>query len=187
MTIDPHFWVWPDELSPALCAEIIRIGKTLPIEEGRVGGKSDTDEGTVQKEARESRVGFFNDDHWIEGIVWHYMRLANVQAWKFLVSSCQTVQFTQYEKGEYYGPHCDTFGLNEDMRKLSICIQLSDPKTYEGGAFEFEHPDGSFIPDGFAGLGSVMVFPSFLYHQVHPVTSGERYSSVSWVLGPQIR
>ena len=31
--------------------------------------------------------------------------------------------------------------------------------------------------------GSIIVFPSFLYHQVTPITKGTRYSLVMWVLG----
>ena len=31
--------------------------------------------------------------------------------------------------------------------------------------------------------GSIIVFPSHLYHQVTPVTTGTRYSLVAWNLG----
>ena len=31
--------------------------------------------------------------------------------------------------------------------------------------------------------GSIIVFPSFVWHRVKPVTSGTRYSLVAWHLG----
>ena len=31
--------------------------------------------------------------------------------------------------------------------------------------------------------GSIIVFPSYMYHQVTPVTKGNRYSLVLWALG----
>ena len=35
--------------------------------------------------------------------------------------------------------------------------------------------------------GSLVVFPSFVWHQVKPVTKGTRYSLVIWNLGSQFR
>jgi len=31
--------------------------------------------------------------------------------------------------------------------------------------------------------GNIIVFPSYCWHKVFPVTSGERYSLVGWYLG----
>ena len=31
--------------------------------------------------------------------------------------------------------------------------------------------------------GSIVVFPSFLYHEVKPITKGTRYSLVVWFIG----
>ena len=33
-------------------------------------------------------------------------------------------------------------------------------------------------------LGSIVVFPSYTWHRVSPVTSGTRLSLVQWNLGP---
>ena len=35
--------------------------------------------------------------------------------------------------------------------------------------------------------GDITVFPSFLEHQVEPVTYGKRYSLVLWLYGPHYR
>ena len=74
---------------------------------------------------------------------------------------------------------CDKF-VNICCRKLSIVIQLSDPKDYDGGDFEFFDEGGN---GKFRGKGSVLVFPSVHMHRVTEVTSGVRYSLVSWAEG----
>lgn len=37
------------------------------------------------------------------------------------------------------------------------------------------------------GRGSVIIFPSYVWHRVKPVTRGKRYSLVVWNLGHPFR
>lgn len=60
-------------------------------------------------------------------------------------------------------------------RALSFSIQLTDPGDYEGGLLEVAGPGNASNAQGTAVL-----FPSYSLHRVHPVTSGERWSIVSW-------
>jgi PKHD-type hydroxylase len=72
------------------------------------------------------------------------------------------------------------------VRKLSLTINLTDPNTYEGGDLMFdlgENGGSKFSVTEAREQGSVIVFPSFLYHCVSPVTKGTRYSLVNWILG----
>ena len=72
---------------------------------------------------------------------------------------------------------------------------MSDPKEYEGGDFEFNLRglDGNkedtkvFPPIEFKKQGSVLIFPSFLWHKVNSITKGTRYSLVMWTLGEQFK
>jgi len=74
------------------------------------------------------------------------------------------------------------------VRKLSITINLNEPGEYEGGNLKFDfgphagrkrfHECVEIRPQG-----SIIVFPSYVYHQVTPVTKGTRYSMVLWSLG----
>jgi PKHD-type hydroxylase len=57
---------------------------------------------------------------------------------------------------------------------------LSDPSEFEGGEFQFQENESVKMKKG-----SVIAFPSFLKHQVTPVTSGKRYSAVCWINGPR--
>ena len=74
-------------------------------------------------------------------------------------------------------------GTGQD-RKLSVTVQLSKTEDYEGGDLEFEDVQTSA---DFRAQGTVLVFPSYLRHRVHPVTSGIRYALVAWFFGPQWR
>ena len=78
------------------------------------------------------------------------------------------------------------------IRKISMTINLTEPDDYKGGDLKFD-----FGPHAGRGRfktckeirprGSVIVFPSFLHHQVTPVTEGTRYSLVLWSLGKPFR
>ena len=79
-------------------------------------------------------------------------------------------------------------GLVGKVRKLSITLMLSDPKDYDGGNLKFDfgvHVKDRYkeICDGEVQQGSMIVFPSYKYHCVTPVTRGTRYSLVIWFNG----
>ena len=79
------------------------------------------------------------------------------------------------------------------VRKLSVTINLNEPGEYEGGLLNFDY--GPHSTDGerykecteIKPQGSIIVFPSFLHHQVTPVTKGTRYSLVLWITGRPFR
>ena len=74
------------------------------------------------------------------------------------------------------------------VRKLSLTINLNEPEDYEGGNLKFDfgpHNENTRFYEctEIRPQGSMIVFPSFVYHQVTPITKGTRYSLVLWVLG----
>lgn len=74
------------------------------------------------------------------------------------------------------------------IRKLSVTVSLNDPAMYDGGNLKFDygpHAPGEryYECEEIRPRGSIIVFPSHLYHQVTPVTRGTRYSLVAWNLG----
>lgn len=74
------------------------------------------------------------------------------------------------------------------IRKISMTLNLTDSNSYEGGNLKFDlgpHVKGNRIKvcDDSRSQGSLIIFPSFTYHCVTPVTSGTRYSLVLWCLG----
>tara|TARA_B100000287_G_C20604956_1_gene769671 strand:- start:112 stop:1023 length:912 start_codon:yes stop_codon:yes gene_type:complete len=78
------------------------------------------------------------------------------------------------------------------VRKLSMTLNLTEPTDYTGGDLKFD-----FGPHAGRGRfktckeirprGSIIIFPSYLHHQVTPVTKGTRYSLVIWSLGKPFR
>jgi predicted 2-oxoglutarate/Fe(II)-dependent dioxygenase YbiX len=83
-------------------------------------------------------------------------------------------ELLRYETGQFYTEHVDFF--KEMPRTLSCSIALND--DYEGGEFAFFDRELSYrVPKG-----SAILFPSnFMYpHEIMPVTSGTRYSIVTW-------
>jgi PKHD-type hydroxylase len=125
--------------------------------------------------------------------------MANASAgWNFNWDFSESCQFTKYKLNQFYDWHCDSWDQpynnldNKDthgkIRKLSVTCSLSDPKDYKGGELEFQfrntddptptRPCLEILP-----RGSIVVFPSFVWHRVKPVTEGTRYSLVIWNLG----
>jgi PKHD-type hydroxylase len=97
----------------------------------------------------------------------------------------EALQLTNYDQSEHgmYGWHQD-FGAGIS-RKLSMTVQLTDPSEYEGGNLQmFTSNEPKSVPKR---RGLIAVFPSFVLHQVTPVTQGSRQSLVAWVSGPPFK
>ena len=150
---------------------------------------------------RKSNVAWMND-RWVYKEIQPYINIANKNAgWNFEWNWSESCQFTKYEgsKKQHYDWHCDSNALpynrpndpntHGKIRKLSATISLVDNEEYEGGDFEFDfrnNDDGSNMARVCKEIepkGSVVVFPSFVWHRVKPVTAGTRYSLVIWNLG----
>jgi len=152
------------------------------------------------KKKRNSKIVWMND-RWIYEEIMPFVHEANKKAgWNFDFNFAETCQFTKYGKNQYYDWHCDSFelpynqpnnvNLHGKIRKLSVTCSLSDPSEYKGGEleFNFNNPEKTkkqnikkcleILPKG-----SLVVFPSFVWHRVCPVTKGTRYSLVIWNLG----
>ena len=79
------------------------------------------------------------------------------------------------------------------MRKLSTIISLNDASEYEGGQVEFDYRNRDIDKHKtvrqvceckeLRRKGTVVTFPSHIWHRVKPVTKGTRYSLVIWHLG----
>lgn len=135
---------------------------------------------------RKSSAAFVFPDHstrWIFERLSEAIREVNDAVYGFDVTEFnEGFQFTRYEAGEYYGPHFDIGPGRLTERKLSMTVQLSSPDEYVGGEL-FIYPEFVASKD----QGTMTVFPSFMCHNVYPVTAGVRYSLVSWLAGPPFR
>jgi len=96
------------------------------------------------------------------------------------------------ERGEPPYTHSHNDGLVGKVRKLSMTINLNMPGEYEGGNLKFDfgpHAKGDRFHEceEIRPQGSIIVFPSFIKHQVTPITTGTRYSLVLWSNGKPFR
>jgi PKHD-type hydroxylase len=181
------YWIWKKGLSPQVCDYIIN---EVPKDKLLLGGISD---GKLNKTIRNSDI-FWLRKRWIYNEVLPFVREANIKAgWNFQYDTQEEFQFTTYGEGKFYDWHMDTDSkpyktgdLKGKMRKLSVTISLSDGKDYDGGDFELDFRNTSpnktnrLILKELRNKGSLVVFPSFIWHKVHPVTRGKRLSLVLW-------
>ena len=212
MNLQDYYWYFESALPPKICDDIIQYAFTQKKEKAWVGRQEDgvkkpenpTEEEKQRHEKKRNSDVIWLDEHWIYKEIHPFINAANHNAqWNFEWDWTEPCQFTIYEEGQYYGWHCDSWNrpYNDPtqqnrlgkIRKLSMTISLSDPKDYEGGNLEFDFrntKDWEIKQDRTKHLGTeikprggVLVFPSFVWHRVTPVTKGTRYSLVAWNLG----
>jgi PKHD-type hydroxylase len=68
-------------------------------------------------------------------------------------------------------------------RKLGFTIQLSNPEDYEGGELQFYDGSKTRLEPELKEKGTLIVFPSFVWHRILPITKGTRYAVVGWIHG----
>ena len=110
----------------------------------------------------------------------HLTHAIEFAGWDFEISQAEPYQIAKYQVGEFHNWHQDGLGPlrkgEPQTRKITMSLQLND--DYEGGELElFPHEPMKFT------RGTMVFFPSFQPHQVHPVTKGTRYSLVVWYIG----
>ena len=211
MNLTNYYWYFQSAIPERICDDIVKYGHQLQHQMAVTGGYGDGKKLNKKqikdlKTKRDSNIVWMND-RWIYKEIQPYIHTANQSAgWNFEWDFSESCQFTKYQKGQYYDWHCDSWDkpyfrqdnpqdpTNGKIRKLSVTVTLSDPKDYKGGELEFDFRQND--PDKKRQIrkckeilpkGSLVVFPSFVWHRVCPVTRGERNSLVIWNLGYPFR
>jgi len=200
------YWYFQRAIPARLCDDIVRYGKQLQDQMAVTGGFGDPkklNKSQIKnlKTKRDSNIVWMND-RWIYKEIQPYVHRANADAgWNFQWDFSESCQFTKYNKSQYYDWHCDSWDRpylkqegdpsNGKIRKLSVTVSLSEGGVdYKGGELEFDFRNHD--PDKKRNVrkckeilpkGSLVVFPSFVWHRVCPVTKGSRHSLVIWNLG----
>ena len=211
MNLTNYYWYFQSAIPERICDDIVKYGHQLQHQMAVTGGYGDGKKLNKKqikdlKTKRDSNIVWMND-RWIYKEIQPYIHTANQSArWNFEWDFSESCKFTKYQKGQYYDWHCDSWDkpyfrqdnpqdpTNGKIRKLSVTVTLSDPKDYKGGELEFDFRQND--PDKKRQIrkckeilpkGSLVVFPSFVWHRVCPVTRGERNSLVIWNLGYPFR
>jgi PKHD-type hydroxylase len=208
MNVSNYYWYFTSAIPPRICDDIIKYGLSQAETMARTGGYGYGDRELTKKEIknikrkRDSNIVWMSEP-WIYKEIQPYIHTANKNAgWNFDWDFSESCQFTKYSKGQYYGWHCDSWdkpyedvdqNRNGKIRKLSVTVSLSDVSEYKGGELEFDfrnydphmREEAKHLRQAKEILpkGSIIVFPSFVWHRVKPVTKGVRYSLVMWNLG----
>ena len=206
MNLLNYYWYFQSAIPYKICDDILEYGNGLEKQMALTGliGNTDRTEPPSEEEIKDIQKKRKSDivwlsDQWIYNEIHPYIHQANANAgWNFQWDWSDSCQFTEYKKGQFYDWHCDSSELPYKnpkevnsygkIRKLSMTVSLTDPEEYEGGDMEFDFrctDEGSQpqICKELRSKGSVIVFPSFVWHRVKPVTRGIRNSLVCWNLG----
>jgi PKHD-type hydroxylase len=176
-----------DAFTKEECKKIIDISKNKKLITGVVGSKN-----KINSKLRDSKICWLTPEQ--KEVRWIYQRITDIvltinsKFFNFdLFGISDALQFTTYKAPSgKYGKHMDR-GYGLTIRKLSVSIQLTDPKKYEGGELKlYDGEDKNSLVMN-KNQGALVVFPSYILHEVTPVTKGERNSLVTWVTGNQFK
>ena len=206
MNLFNYYWAFESALTPRFCDEVIKyaLGKKETIAKTRkYKNKKLTKQDIFDLKRKRNSDLVWLHDTWIYKELHPFVHQANKNAgWNFEWDRSEACQFTKYKLNQYYDWHCDSAEKAYDkpntlshgkIRKLSMTCQLTDGSEYEGVELEFDFRNYEpHIREEHKHLrkckqilpkGSIIVFPSFVWHRVKPVTKGVRYSLVVWHLG----
>jgi len=195
MTYRNQYWYYKKIIPERICDEIVSFFKGKEKKKAIVGDHK------LDLKIRQSSVVFDQENWWIDHLINPYIKNANIKSgWNFDIDYPETHQFTEYKINQHYDWHMDEhpkpyktkdFKHNK-IRKLSMSLCLSHEDSYEGGdlllsTLESSNKKKIFTVKEIKGKGSLIVFPSYTFHKVKPVTKGTRHSLVIWYLGNPYR
>ena len=191
MSLENYYWYFKKALPKRTCEDIIKTYKDKSHHKGTIGQNKKV---VTDLKTRNTNIVFTNDP-WLYREIQPFTNIANKNAnWNFDIDWTEQIQFGRYKKNSHYDWHCDSTTLNKNnsYRKLSTIVMLSDPSKYEGGQLKFQFRNNTdptiedVLVDGNL-QGTIIVFPSQVWHKVEPVTKGTRYSLVTWTWGPPFK
>jgi len=166
----------------SFCEQIIQSGEEKDIKLAKIQDGNNLN--------RKSKISWLEDNN-IEKAITVVINEANEKTgWNFLLKEFEPLQYTIYNVRDHYNWHIDTHSKpynNNLIRKLSFTICLNE--DYTGGDFEIclPHPLSNkhkhFRFQKVFKQGTIIIFPSHLWHKVHPVITGVRKVLVGWVVG----
>lgn len=185
----PNYMILPYFWTADQCKEIIKLGRSFTRREAQTGSGS---AGVVNPEIRRSINSWLAPSdltRWVYEKAQAGIEQVN-QTFGFDLHSLENLQYTEYHESYNgtYGAHMDRFPsavTPNSHRKLTFTIQLTDPSKYQGGdlcLYETLKP----LPAP-KDIGTMIFFPSYLIHEVQPVTKNKRCSLVGWVNGPKFK
>lgn len=184
--IQPYVW-WENTFNESEL-NFLQEKASKSNETALVGSPSQVSKEQLQQ-IRRSQVSWVNktqETAWVFEKLAHVVSSVNSKYYGFdLTGFGEPLQLTNYDQSDHgmYGWHQD-YNANVS-RKLSLVLQLTDPSEYEGGNLQIM--TGGEPQNVRKQRGLLALFPSYVLHQVTPVTKGSRQSLVAWISGPNFK
>jgi len=196
MKLKYNYWYFTKAISPAQCQRIIKTATKMPYTTGTIEGNPEADKPEIDPKYRKVKITSISDPE-IYSLLNPFIHGANKSAgWNFQWDWNETSQFAMYNKSDHYEWHHDEaepFKIyNNKVRKLSLSLQLTDPSRYEGGDMQFRWLDAHGEPTTETvkkskDRGTIIIFPSFVFHRITPIKKGTRLALINWSLGEKFK
>lgn len=174
------------------CDQIVASAKDEAWQVGAVGGHGDPT-GSIVPKARscmEQKLPVNAQSGWPLNKIAYEISGVNANAWRFELTGFVSddmpyiMRYAETNK-DHNDWHVDMGRAYTASRKLSFSLQLSGPDDYDGGELEFHNMELDW--NEARKKGSLVIFPAYWLHKVHPVTAGTRHVGVGWMHGPSFR
>ena len=170
-----------DVLTPQQIENLTHVMAKQEWVDGKItGGQQSNTVKNNHQLTSQSEVVRGMEDHILSALAQHPMFISAALPLKIFPP-----MFNRYSEGESYGVHVDNAirippGSSARIRTdLSATLFLTEPDQYDGGELVIEDHFGT-QPVKLAA-GDLILYPSSSFHQVTPVTRGERTCAVFWV------
>lgn len=130
----------------------------------------------------------FDEFEWLYKRVEKLITYVNEKNFQFSIDKMQRLMLVKYEVGQFMAIHTDS-PINTN-RKISCPISLTQQGLdFEGGDLIIYDGNRPITPaNGIHKIelvrGRATLYPSYLLHEVTPVTKGVRYMLGTWAHGP---
>jgi PKHD-type hydroxylase len=163
-------------LSDAEIAECRRIASSAPFVDGRISNPHNK---AKQNEQLHEPAAYQKSSELLRAAT---LRSPEFMEFAFPVSLAPPMM-TRYKPGMKYGAHSDAAYIQLPggtiRSDLSCTIFLNEPKDYDGGELHISLGDAELSFK--LQPGQAIVYPSDTFHQVMPVTRGERLVAITFI------
>jgi PKHD-type hydroxylase len=163
-------------LTDAEIAECKRIAATAPFVDGRITNPHNT---AKQNEQLHEPEAYQKSS---QLLLQAFMRSQEFAEFAFPALIAPPF-LTRYKPGMKYGLHTDSAYIRMPAGQLrsdlSCTLFLNDPESYEGGSLHILLGDADLRFK--LRAGEAIIYPSDTFHEVEPVTSGERLVAITFI------
>jgi len=166
-------------LSPSECDRTVELGRAQGLVRAETqNGITDYRGGYVASLARRRR------NEWLYARAETFMRAYAADLGLEVTAMEQPLQYIEYPEKTEFGWHTDLEYTGTGERKVTLSVQLTPSREYEGGDLEMVGERRCIWQ---RSRGFAVAFPAFLGHRITPLTRGTRAALVGWLHGPPLR